>query len=578
VNPRLPRYGCVPWLCLLLPAFWLTPQRVAAAEIKRQEVAASASETTHSLDELLSVQKQVQAVLDRSLRATVGIRVGSAQGSGVIVSPEGHVLTAAHVISKPGQDATVLLSDGRQVRGKTLGVYTTLDAGLMKITDDGQWPMAEQGVSAGVGLGAWCVAIGHPLGYQDGRPPVVRVGRVLRTGDDQIQTDCPLVAGDSGGPLFDLRGRVIGINSRIGGSTDMNYHVPVDVFRNIWDRLAGGDSWEDDLPRRESRGVTAALGQLIHEAAQCVVRVECGGHDVALGTIVAPAGWIVTKASELKGTPVCHLPDSRNFQAHVVNINEPFDLAILKIDADRLPQLPWSTSAAPEVGQWVAAPGPVEGSPLGLGVISVPRRPIPAARGVLGVALARAKEGARVAKVLPDTPAEKSGLMENDVITHFDGQTIHHQDDVLEALRSHGPGDLIRLTIRRGSDDLEILATLGTLDSATARKRDLQNRSDVGISRRHDDFPVVIQHDMVLKPTECGGPLVDLTGNVIGINVARGGRTETYSVPADALLPILDALTADQSVSLAPSKVTGGDSVPGEPAAAIRSDGAVAAD
>ena len=500
--------------------------------------------TFQTLQELLTVEKQVQQLVTRLVPATVGIRVGAAQGSGVIISKEGYVLTAGHVISKPDQSATLILADGKIVQGKTLGVYETLDAGLIKITEEGPWPVVEQGESDDLKPGTWCIAVGHPLGYQDGRPPVVRVGRLLRSDDGQLQSDCPLVAGDSGGPLFDLSGRVIGINSRIGGSTDMNYHVPVDVYRDHWDRLVDGEHWEDDLPRKQSEGVRTALGDVTAEAARCVVRVECGGRGVALGTIVSSAGWILTKASELRGPASCLLADGRRFDAEVVGIAEQFDLAMLQIDAECLPDLPWSEGKEPAVGQWVAVPGAESGTALGLGVVSVPRRPIPGARGVLGVGFARADGGARVAKVLPNTPAEKAGLMQNDVITHFNGEPVQDQEAVIEALKTRSPGERIRLSIRRGEDELEILATLGKLDSPAARKRDLQNRSDIGISRRHDDFPVVIQHDTVLRPAECGGPLVDLSGRVIGINVARGGRTETYSVPSDVVLPLVNDLIA----------------------------------
>lgn len=540
-----PRRHCLSPLLLTLSLF-LAAATICVAEPLQtpvQPVAAEAA-TSQTLEQLLDVERQVQRLVTKVLPATVGIRVGAAQGSGVIVSEDGYVLTAGHVISKPDQPATLILADGTVVQGKTLGVYETLDAGLMKITDEGPWPVVERGESDNLEPGAWCIAVGHPLGYQDGRPPVLRVGRILRSDDGQLQSDCPLVAGDSGGPLFDLKGRIIGINSRIGGSTDMNYHVPVDIYRDTWDRLANGEHWEDDLPRKQSEGVRAALGDVTAEAAQCVVRVECAGRDVALGTIVGPAGWILTKASELRGPASCSLADGRRFDAQVVGIAEQFDLAMLKIDAEGLPNLPWSEDKEPAVGQWVAVPGAQAGTALGLGVVSVPRRPIPGARGVLGVGFGRADKGARVAKVLPDTPAEKAGLLENDIITHFDGRPVENQEAVIEALKTRSPGDLIRLSIRRGEDELEILATLGKIDSPAARKRELQNRSDIGISRRHDNFPVVIQHDTVLRPTECGGPLVDLTGRVIGINVARGGRTETYSVPSDVVLPLISDLTA----------------------------------
>ena len=78
------------------------------------------------------------------------------------------------------------------------------------------------------------------------------LGFLLESRDDTLQTDCPLVAGDSGGPLFDLEGKLIGVNSRIGGSTRVNLHVPVDVYHDCWERLAGGEAWDDGIPGKDS--------------------------------------------------------------------------------------------------------------------------------------------------------------------------------------------------------------------------------------------------------------------------------------------------------------------------------------
>jgi serine protease Do len=77
---------------------------------------------------------------------------------------------------------------------------------------------------------------------------VLRLGRVILKGRSAVQTDCTLVGGDSGGPLFDLRGRVIGINSRIGRSTTWNFHVPISAFTSDWERLAAGDDWGGAAP------------------------------------------------------------------------------------------------------------------------------------------------------------------------------------------------------------------------------------------------------------------------------------------------------------------------------------------
>lgn len=202
-----------------------------------------------TLSDLLALQTSVQEQSRRVIPATVALQIGRAQGSGVIVTADGYILTAAHVSGEPGQRVTITLHDGRRVRGRTLGAERTSDAGMIKITDDGEWPHVELGDSDSVQIGQWCLAVGHPGGYQPGRPPVVRLGRVVARRETVIQSDCSLVGGDSGGPLFDLEGRVIGIHSRIGAARDWNFHVPMATYSSEWERLAASEIWQTRPPR-----------------------------------------------------------------------------------------------------------------------------------------------------------------------------------------------------------------------------------------------------------------------------------------------------------------------------------------
>lgn len=491
-----------------------------------------------NLADLVAIEARVKAVAAKVLPSVVAVRVGESQGSGVVVSQDGYVLTAGHVAVSPAQPATFIFPDGKNAKGTTLGIHRRADAGLMKITDPGPWPSLEMGTSADLEIGDWCVAVGHPLGYQEGRPPVVRVGRVLRAQGPLVQTDCPLVAGDSGGPLFDLDAKVIGINSRIAGSATMNFHVPVDVFRDVWERLVKGEAWDEEVPGKDSAQVKSLLREVVASAGGCAVRVKCDGKDVALGTIVGPDGWILTKASELAGHTVCRLRDGRELEARLIGVHPQFDLAMLKVEATDLPVIPWN-SRETVVGQWVATPGAEDSAPLAMGVLSVPRRPIPPASGVLGVALGDAEDGGRILNVLPDSAAQKAGLRPDDIITHVAGLATHNQSEVIAAIKRYRPGQTVQLRIKRGDKTLEIAATLAKLDTPATRKRDLQNRSTGGISSRSDDFPMVLQHDTVVRPVDCGGPLVDLSGGVIGVNIARAGRTETYAVPTDILLTLM---------------------------------------
>ncbi|MCI0461106.1 MAG: S1C family serine protease [Gemmataceae bacterium] len=243
--------------CLLL-GLWVTASLALGAgdEVKKapepkhlelKKLPAAFTKTVpESVEDLKTIQDHVKDTLKKLIPCVVNVRIGQGQGSGVIISEDGYVLTAGHVSGQSGRDVVVTLHDGRRVKGKTLGGNPPpwgIDSGLIKITDEGKWPHVHMGKSAELKAGQWCIAIGHPGGYKAGRSPVVRVGRILDNGKTMIRTDCTLVGGDSGGPLFDMHGRVIGIHSKIDGSITYNIHVPVDTYRDTWDRLARGEVW-----------------------------------------------------------------------------------------------------------------------------------------------------------------------------------------------------------------------------------------------------------------------------------------------------------------------------------------------
>lgn len=245
-----------------------TPQsRTLDENLKR--ILAGAAPT--GVADLRAMQTHVQKLTEQLSKCTVGVTVRNAQGSGVIISKDGYVLTAAHVAQQPNLRVEFTLSDGRIVRGKTLGQNRTMDAGLMKIEEPGEYPFAEMGASDTLTNGQWCLATGHPGGYQEDRGVVLRVGRILLVGGlpEAITTDCTLVGGDSGGPLFDMEGRVIGVNSRIAGALAANMHVPVGTFKETWERLNKGEAWghfpgqEPVLGVRGEEGATSAKIALV---------------------------------------------------------------------------------------------------------------------------------------------------------------------------------------------------------------------------------------------------------------------------------------------------------------------------
>lgn len=224
--------------------------------------------------ELRAMEQHTQKVLKKVIPAVVGVRVGNGQGSGVIIDDEGHILTAGHVSGKPGQVAFIVMPDGTTLKGKTLGQYKSIDSGMVMIDMEAKdnkdklkgkpLPHLDMGKSSELVKGQWVIGIGHPGGFRPNRTPVVRVGRILETNSFFIRTDCTLVGGDSGGPLFDMQGNVIGIHSRIGGTAiTENLHVPVDTFRTTFDKLVRGDSWGEGLGKMAT--VRSAGGKLVFE-------------------------------------------------------------------------------------------------------------------------------------------------------------------------------------------------------------------------------------------------------------------------------------------------------------------------
>jgi serine protease Do len=190
-----------------------------------------------SIEQLRAMEEHVAELVQRVEPAVVNVRVGDAQGSGVVVDRYGTVLTAAHVIGGPNLPAQITFPDGKTVDAQTLGVNRRADTGMLKITEEGRYPYLDTGESELLNRGQWVMAIGHPGGIDKDRGLVVRVGRLLGTSQNVLRTDCTLVGGDSGGPLIDMDGYVIGIHSRIGGSLSDNIHVPIDAFQTDWDQL-----------------------------------------------------------------------------------------------------------------------------------------------------------------------------------------------------------------------------------------------------------------------------------------------------------------------------------------------------
>jgi len=218
-------------MCLLLAVLPCAGQRAAINDKRAPE----------GLEDLREIQRLVQAAMPAARAATVCIKLEDGFGSGVIVSKDGLIMTAAHVTGGTDTEFTVVFEDGREVKAKSLGLNSDTDAALARIVEEGEYPFVEVDREDSVQLGDWVFALGHSGGFDKDRGVVARVGRIVRTASRTMQSDCNLIGGDSGGPLFDLNGKLVGIHSRVGDKLPENLHVPSAEFLKNWEKMMSGE-------------------------------------------------------------------------------------------------------------------------------------------------------------------------------------------------------------------------------------------------------------------------------------------------------------------------------------------------
>ncbi|MFN0052340.1 MAG: trypsin-like peptidase domain-containing protein [Planctomycetales bacterium] len=561
--------------------------------------------------------------------------------TGLMVSPDGYVLTCAHGGLKPGIVLPMTFSDGSKLEGKRLGADDGQDVALFKATATGDLPFVDFGKPVPLRAGQWVVSVGYPRPVEHGKPPLVRLGHIVGYNPWWLAVDSLFAPGDSGGPLFDLEGRLVGTCR--GDARPYAVFTNVNAFRSSWRTLvddkgvaslASGeallgvlpkvntqaaevgeivvsspaetagirpgdvimridgqpveqfadlldplrrknpgdkiqvelcradetihvaitlgqsnpqsdilkpmfDSYEwfwrycdDDVSRNNHRAIKAAFRSTVAPARLATVSIVIDDKPVGLGAVVDAEGLIVTKASFLNENIQCRFSDGRSMKATVVGSSDIYDLALLKVEASDLPVVQWRTDAPPPAGSLLAAVG-AQKDPLAVGVAGALPRTVP---GVLSANVALSEKGVlRVIGVEAASAAERAGLRSDDVIVTVGGAQVQSTEQWRQILDTHQRGTPLELVITRGDD----------------RPQRLQ------ISVPRFGSPAAILHDAMVRANESGGPLVDLGGEVVAINVAdRQSRLSenniatNIAVPAAAVQRIVGELRAkDQEAS-----------------------------
>lgn len=302
---------------------------------------------------------------------------------------------------------------------------------------------------------------------------------------------------------------------------------------------------------RETAEILKSWEPALAEARRSTVQLIREGKPIAFGCAVHENGYLISKASELEdkkgellpGIEV-RFPEGLRLPVKRVDVHRPCDLALLKVEARGLRPVTWDDHAVPEPGSFLAAATP-ERLPAAAGVLSVnPRSLDDSRKGWLGVGLGSGDGGVKITQVSPDSPAAKAGIVSDDLITSIDGKSVTSVEECINTITAVRPYTKVKITVKRDMGNKELDATLtprpGGLNGPAEDPRNVMSGS---LSKTRRGFPDAFQHDMFLEPSEVGGPLVDLNGRVVGLNIARSGRIECFAIPARTIRSLLTSVS-----------------------------------
>jgi serine protease Do len=378
-------------------------------------------------------------------------------GSGFLLTPDGEILTNQHVVDG-AQRLNVKLADGRSLRARVIGADPDTDVALIKVDGVAGLPVAELGDSAALRPGEWVCAIGNPLAYEH----TVTVGVVSSLGrklfdeslDDYIQTDAAIDFGNSGGPLINAAGQVIGINSAISSEgNDIGFAVPINQAREILGQLRkrgrvvrgyiGVDLHEVDEDLQRSLRLGTARGVIVQDvrAGSPAERAGLRRYDV----ITAVDGRSVQDTSELIRTIASREPGTR------VALQVVREARAQDVDVDLVERPPRDE---PEPSSPPAASARDDERGLGVSVQELTRQL--RARWKLPPALS----GVLVTRVAPLSPADETDLRPGDVIIEINRAPIRTAGDYRQVAAAARPGDVLTFYIYEPASGQRALHTV----------------------------------------------------------------------------------------------------------------------
>ncbi|MBB5357426.1 serine protease Do [Rhodanobacter sp. ANJX3] len=373
-------------------------------------------------------------------------------GSGFIISRDGYVLTNNHVVDG-ADEVTVRLQDRRTFTAKVVGTDPKYDIAVLKINDGDNLPAVSVGDSRTLKAGQWVLAIGSPFGfdYTVTQGIVSAVGRNLGSADQPytsfIQTDVPINRGNSGGPLFNLQGQVVGVNSQIysstGGYQGVAFSIPIDVAMSAVEQIKA-----HGFVTRGQLGVH--VGPLSDDVVKALKLPNANGaivSDVDAGSAAGKAG--IQQGDIIvgyNGQPISQAPDL----PPLVGLTKPGTKATLDIIRDgKKITIPVVVGAAPRDDKTLssASDGGSASAPSGSTALGLSVQNIDAAtRQQLGL---KSGEGVQIGGIT-GRAAASAGLQQGDIILMVNQQRVGNVTAFQAATKGLKAGDTVLLLVRRG--------------------------------------------------------------------------------------------------------------------------------
>ncbi len=261
--------------------------------------------------------------------------------------------------------------------------------------------------------------------------------------------------------------------------------------------------------------------------------------EIAYGIVVSKDGYILTKASEIENVADLSLRvDQASFdEVKVISVDARWDVALLKVDAQDLKPAEFAPDSKLEQGSWVVVNGATSRTKRRVlaGIISAKSREIPTSGGAgLGVTLENVKGKLEVKEVTEGSGAKAAGVLPGDLIVALEGKKVGKFEEIAEIMKDKKVGDEVKLTVKRAGKDMDFQVKLSARGEML-HEPDRNDEMSGDFSKRRSGFPRVIQHDVLANSDTMGGPVLDMKGRVVGMNIARANRCETFAIPVEEL-------------------------------------------